>query len=609
MSKTTFKHKALDNPAESIRLVHIRAQQTAPFLDLGLSTHSLADNIQYFAVSYTWGDGGFTEDIILNGHLMKITKNCRYALDQINRQYPSDECSQEPTYLWIDSICINQEDNDEKSYQVAMMGDIYAKATKVLACIGPAADNSSMLRTLLNDIKTKSPQLYADKEKLRCGYWYYKVGSWGIETSSLQSCFQDSVVSQDELAIQLRKACFAFAERRYWSRLWIIQEFTAPDRSGNDLEVLCGYDSFSKAEINLCFYLASYLYKPSHRDEVDDGGFFANRFPIIRRHCFETLMEFDSSAPIPFGVILFTIKDIFHCTKPEDRIYGLLPLAEWPDGMPPIRPVYNPTSALDLAELLLSSGDEESLFCWTVLEALEIYHDYEPLKTLVEIRTIIQDSHGTSSGGKYPLRVSRKPGATVLPLRKNNTGHLSAPIYCFNSGPDLPADPIAEEATILHAHGGIGKSQVLMAGSSLAGLLCGEAREGDLIMHYGMMGSILVLRQTNRDSLYSLVGQGLLSYGFTFPQGLPVSKGVLERKLEQVGVGDDFESKRETLKAEIQNACQPGQTDLACVVELRAEPIEWLILEGQDFSKDRRPDKESRLKRLSTKLFIEATIQ
>ncbi|RBR07292.1 uncharacterized protein FIESC28_10791 [Fusarium coffeatum] len=609
MSNATFKHQPLNDPARSIRLVRIRAQQTAPFLGLGLSTHSVADDIQYFAVSYTWGDGGFTEDIILNGHLMKITKNCRYALEQINRQYPADECSQEPPYLWIDSICINQEDNDEKGYQVAMMGDIYAKATKVLACIGPAADDSSMLRTLLDDIKTKSPQLYADKEKLRCGYWYYEVGSWGIEKSSLQSYFKDSVVSQDELAIQLRKACFAFAERRYWSRLWIIQEFTAPDRSGNDLEVLCGYDSCSKAEINLCFYLASYLYKPCHRDDVDDGGFFANRFPIIRRHSFETLMEFDSSAPIPFGVILFTIKDIFHCTKPEDRIYGLLPLAEWPDGMPPIRPVYNPTSALDLAELLLSSGDEESLFCWTVLEALEIYHDYEPLRTLVEARIRIQDAHGTSSGGKYPLRASRQSKASVLPLHKNDTGHLSASIYCFNSGPDLPVDPIAEEAAILYAHGGIGKPQVLMAGSSIAGLLCSEARGGDLIMHYGMMGSILVLRPSDRDGLYSLVGQGLLSYGFTFPQGLPSSKGVLERKLEKVEEGENSGKKRETLNAEIGKACQPGQADLACVVELRAEPIEWLILEGQDFSKDRRPDKDSRLKRLSTKLFIEATIQ
>lgn len=609
MSKTTFKHKALDNPAESIRLVHIRAQQTAPFLELGLSTHSVADNVQYFAVSYTWGDGGFTEDIIINGHLMKITKNCRYALEQINRQYPSDECSQEPPYLWIDSICINQEDNDEKGHQVAMMGDIYAKATKVLACIGPAADNSSMLRTLLDDIKTQNPPLYADREKLRSGCWFYEFSHWGIKLSTLQSYLQDSIVSRDKLAIQLRKACFAFAERRYWSRLWIIQEFTAPDRSGNDLEILCGYDSFSKPEINLCFYLARYLYKPDHKDDVDDRGFFSNRFLLVRRHCFEIVMEFHSSAPIPFGAILFSINDMFHCTRPEDRIYGLLPLAEWPDGMPPIRPVYNPTSALDLAELLLSSGDEKSLFCWTILEALDINHDYEPLRTLIETRTRIQDSHEISSGGKYPLRAYRQRKATVLPLQKNNIGHLSASIHCFNRGPDLPADPIAVEAAIVHAHGGIGKPQVLMAGSSIAGLLCAEAQEGDLIMYYGMMGSILVLRPSNHDGVYSLVGQGLLSYGFIFPEGLPSSKGVLEKKLEQVEGGGDCKNKREALKAEIEKACQPGQADLACMVELRAEPIEWLILEGQDFSKDRRPDKESRLKRLSTKLFIEATIE
>ncbi|CAG7561078.1 unnamed protein product [Fusarium equiseti] len=609
MSTTTFEHQALDNPAESIRLVHIKAQQTAPFLELCLSTHSVADNLLYFAVSYTWGDGGFTEDIIINGHPTKITKNCLYTLEQINRRYPSDGCSQEPTYLWIDSICINQKDDGEKGHQVAMMGDIYAKATKVLACIGPAADNSSTLRTLLDDIKIHKPQLYVDKEKLRSGCWFYGVGDWGIEKSSLQSYLQDSVVSQDEMAIELRKACFAFAERSYWSRVWIIQEFTAPDRSGNDLEVLCGYDTFSKAEINLCFYIASYLYKQCNRHDVDDGGFFANSFPVIQRHCFETVMQFDASYPVSLGHILFCIRDRFHCTKPEDRIYGLLPLAEWPDGMPPIQPVYNPTSTLGLAELLLSIADEKSLLCWTILEALEIYHDYEPLRTLIEARMRIQDSHGASNcNGKYPPRASYKPKTKVLSLHKNHTGQLSASLYCHNIAPGSIADPVAERAASLHADEGIGKAQVLLAGSRIAGLICGEAREGDIIMQHGLMDSILVLRSRSRDGLYRLVGQGILSDEFGFPGALPLSKGVLERRLEEVKGWDNYENKRELLHAEIEKACQPGERDLACEVELRAEPIEWLIFEGLDFCKDRWPDKESRFKRLYIKLFMEATI-
>ncbi|RFN43849.1 heterokaryon incompatibility protein 6, or allele [Fusarium flagelliforme] len=171
MSNTTFKHQALDNPAESIRLVHVKAQQNAPFLELCLSTHSVANIVPYFAVSYTWGDGLLTEDISINEHPTKVTKNCLYALKQINKRHPSHECSEEPTYLWIDSICINQADNDEKGHQVAMMGSIYAKATKVLACIGPAADNSTILRNVLDDIQIHHTQFYAYREHLRSGGW------------------------------------------------------------------------------------------------------------------------------------------------------------------------------------------------------------------------------------------------------------------------------------------------------------------------------------------------------------------------------------------------------------------------------------------------------
>ena len=118
---------------------------------------------------------------------------------------------------------------------------------------------------------------------------------------------------------------------------------------------------------------------------------------------------------------------------------------------------------------------------------------------------------------------------------------------------------------------------------------------------------ILVLRPSNHDGLYSLVGQGLLSEEFRFPEGLPLSKGILETKLGEIG-GDDPEKKRELLKTEIETACRPGQTDLTCKVELRAEPIEWLIWMGQDLSRNVDRDEESMFKRLSTTLFMEATI-
>ena len=46
-------------------------------------------------------------------------------------------------YLWIDAICINQDDNDEKGQQVQSMAKIFAKASRVIVWLGEAADNSN----------------------------------------------------------------------------------------------------------------------------------------------------------------------------------------------------------------------------------------------------------------------------------------------------------------------------------------------------------------------------------------------------------------------------------------------------------------------------------
>ena len=50
-------------------------------------------------------------------------------------------------------ICIDQGNNDEKNVQVAMMGDIYTDASQVLACIGPAADDSDFFMRFLHGLK------------------------------------------------------------------------------------------------------------------------------------------------------------------------------------------------------------------------------------------------------------------------------------------------------------------------------------------------------------------------------------------------------------------------------------------------------------------------
>jgi hypothetical protein len=69
--------------------------------------------------------------MILDRTLYHITKNLEYALWYLRYK-------ESPRVLWIDAICINQNDLDGKSEQVPIIGEIYSKATKVYAWLREA---------------------------------------------------------------------------------------------------------------------------------------------------------------------------------------------------------------------------------------------------------------------------------------------------------------------------------------------------------------------------------------------------------------------------------------------------------------------------------------
>ncbi|EXK80584.1 hypothetical protein FOQG_14936 [Fusarium oxysporum f. sp. raphani 54005] len=162
MDQPAFKHQPLADPANQIRLLEVISLPDMP-MELSLSVHEITKDSDYYAISYTWGDSCFTKEIIINGRPMMVTENCHYALTQVRDRYPSLHGTS--IFIWIDSICINQNDNDEKSDQVAMMGNIYTRASKVLACIGPHQDNSHMIRNMLDSVVRLSPELYSLREE------------------------------------------------------------------------------------------------------------------------------------------------------------------------------------------------------------------------------------------------------------------------------------------------------------------------------------------------------------------------------------------------------------------------------------------------------------
>jgi hypothetical protein len=97
---------------------------------------------QYEALSYTWGDPKGEESLVPcrgdpnasytikvdSGHLLvKYNLNC--ALKQLRHDT-------NPRTLWIDAICINQGNGEEKNHQVKAMVRIYSGASRILAWLG-----------------------------------------------------------------------------------------------------------------------------------------------------------------------------------------------------------------------------------------------------------------------------------------------------------------------------------------------------------------------------------------------------------------------------------------------------------------------------------------
>ncbi|KAG4427535.1 hypothetical protein IFR05_016982 [Cadophora sp. M221] len=90
----------------------------------------------YEAISYCWGDSTDTWPIYLDDQVMSIRTNLAQAL----RRYRFQSGSR---FVWADAICIDQSNSSERSYQVAMMREIYQRSQCTLIWLGPGTLNTS----------------------------------------------------------------------------------------------------------------------------------------------------------------------------------------------------------------------------------------------------------------------------------------------------------------------------------------------------------------------------------------------------------------------------------------------------------------------------------
>ena len=125
-TKRLFEYQALHD-SNNIRVIELlpAIDRNKPII-INLRESSSESPFKYEALSYTWDDQKPTRDITCNEARLQVTENVFQALRQLR-------ISRKPQkrVLWIDAICINQNDQAEKTSQVSMMGKVYARAERV----------------------------------------------------------------------------------------------------------------------------------------------------------------------------------------------------------------------------------------------------------------------------------------------------------------------------------------------------------------------------------------------------------------------------------------------------------------------------------------------
>ncbi|KAF9877458.1 heterokaryon incompatibility protein [Colletotrichum karsti] len=161
---------------------------------------SISNPPKYVAVSYAWGDAGDTRRLELEGTDIPIPASLHGALDALRQKNSI-------VTVWVDRLCIDQQNRDEQTQQVQLMTKIYSKAESVAVWLGAEADRSLAATELLEELAQKA----ASRERI---------------TELLSSRSRQADIS----------ATVSLFERDYWKRLWVVQEVF----NANKLHVYCG---------------------------------------------------------------------------------------------------------------------------------------------------------------------------------------------------------------------------------------------------------------------------------------------------------------------------------------------------------------------------------
>ncbi|KAE8441995.1 hypothetical protein EG329_004121 [Mollisiaceae sp. DMI_Dod_QoI] len=250
----------------------------------------------YYALSYAWGTTD-SSHILLNDERMSVRTNLYDALWNLRKtgfcvsETNDGRSSTEATtkWIWIDALCIDQENIPERNHQVRFMGSIYKLAIRVLAWLGSRKDvdhgcHENIVYTMA---EFQEPFPFMDN----CRGWNFPRRDF--------------------------TKCVEFFDRPYWQRMWIVQEIAL----ARDITIL--YDDISISWDSLdVLQLALKLTE-------DKGDSQSTSRKILNSHAYrldEHRRYRNSADESTLWSWMHSFRDSI-CFDPRDKVYALLGLA------------------------------------------------------------------------------------------------------------------------------------------------------------------------------------------------------------------------------------------------------------------------------------------
>jgi hypothetical protein len=283
---------------DEIRILILKSG--APDLDLSyrLVTCRHEDQLPYDALSYALGNPEKVMLIECNGQITHIPTNLYTAL--LYLRYRTED-----RILWVDTMCVNQDNLVELGEQVNKMARIFSEARRTLVWLG-----------VRNSLMVSEPLHLLESYHFESGV----VGEAPTQIGSLDGMVGlDFSKTRKDTSLLKRdwQPLIALLELPWFTRLWVIQEVVCAKR----VVVLHGesnisWDTLAKP--------VKELYHSGLLDaDIISKGARGIRAGLEMQYIGEQIRR--DNAPSLLHLLLAT--SLAECSDPRDKVYGVLSMA------------------------------------------------------------------------------------------------------------------------------------------------------------------------------------------------------------------------------------------------------------------------------------------